>query len=103
MARTWLYPIALFVDRLVEAVIQGDSVRVSWDRLDDSGPRHPPALKYIVTELLCNAIGGPELVTAKDLEETKLGISVQEWESFLALAQTFLVLNVVILPCGGLL
>merc|ERR1712217_288918 len=50
------------------------------------GTRTPAALKYIVTELLANALGGPELVTAKDFEEAKPGIAVDEWDAFLALA-----------------
>merc|ERR1719343_858317 len=80
-----IYPIALYADRLVEAVLCGPgALRVRWDA---SGTRTPAALKYLVTELLANATGGPEIVTAKDFEEAKLGIEVEQWDDFLALAK----------------
>jgi hypothetical protein len=40
----------------------------------------------MVTELLCNATGGPELVTSKGFEEAKLGVSPGQWNAFVALA-----------------
>jgi len=80
-----IYPIALYTDRLVEAVLQGPrALRVRWDA---NGTRTAAALKYIVTELIANATGGPELVTAKDFEEAKLGIELDQWDDFLALAR----------------
>merc|ERR1711972_893629 len=61
----------------------GNSLRVRWDA---HGTRSPAALKYIVTEIIANATGGPELVSAKDFEEAKLGIEVEQWNDFLGLA-----------------
>jgi hemoglobin len=81
-----VYPIALFVDRLVEEVLKGDRVVVQWDRLDSPGVRHPPGLKYMLTELLCNSLGGPEMVTCKGFEEAKLGVKVEQWDRFVELA-----------------
>merc|ERR1712048_78296 len=79
-----VYPIALFVDRLVEKVLQGDRVQVQWNHIDDPvAIRHPPGLKYMVTELLCNAAGGPEVVTSKGFDEAKLGINPNQWNDFL--------------------
>merc|ERR1712050_452577 len=80
------YPIALFADRVVEAVLQGHLVQVEWNRLDDpAGTRHPPGLKYMFTELFCNSAGGPEVVTSKGVDEAKLGIHPNQWPAFLAL------------------
>jgi hypothetical protein len=83
-----VYPIAQFADRLVETVLRGDAgVHVEWHRVDDAnGSRHPPGLKYMVTELVCNYTGGPEIVTSKGFDDAKLGVSVDEWPAFLALA-----------------
>mmetsp|Transcript_108176 Transcript_108176/g.279749 ORF Transcript_108176/g.279749 Transcript_108176/m.279749 type:complete len:891 (+) Transcript_108176:83-2755(+) len=82
-----VYPIAQFVDRLVEKVLVGDRVHVEHDSLDDpSGKRHPPGLKYMLTELVCNGAGGPEVVTSKGFDEAKLGVQAQEWPQFLELA-----------------
>jgi len=81
-----VYPIALFADRVVEAVLAGDRVQVEWNRLDDpAGTRHPPGLKYMFTELFCNSAGGPEVATSKGFDEAKLGINPNQWPAFLAL------------------
>merc|ERR1711904_699730 len=83
-----VYPIAQFVDRLVEAVLRGDEgVHVEWHRVDvPNSTRHPPGLKYMVTELVCNYTGGPEVVTSKAYDDAKLGVSVEEWPAFLTIA-----------------
>jgi len=82
-----VYPIAQFVDRLIESVLKGDRVHIEHDRLDDlQGKRHPPGLKYMVTELVCNCAGGPEVVTSKGYDDAKLGVQPQEWPTFLELA-----------------
>jgi hemoglobin len=82
-----VYPIAQFVDRLVEAVLGDDRIEVAYDRLEDpAGRRHPPGLKYMLTELVCNGAGGPEVVTSKGFDEAKLGIQAAEWPVFLQLA-----------------
>jgi len=82
-----VYPIALFAERVVEAVLHGESVQVEWSRLDDpAGKRHPPGLKYMFTELLCSSAGGPEKVTSKGFDEAKLGVNLEQWPAFMALA-----------------
>jgi truncated hemoglobin YjbI len=81
-----VYPIALFVDRLVQAVVAGNVVQVDWDPIDSPGCRHAPGLKYMLTELLCWGLGGPEQVTCKGFEEAKLGIKPEQWDDFKALA-----------------
>jgi len=80
-----VYPIAEFVNKLVDDVLRGDRVRVQFDDTDDLSKRHPAGLKYMLTELVCNATGGPEVVTAKGFDEAKLGITVDEWPTFLTL------------------
>jgi truncated hemoglobin YjbI len=82
-----VYPIAQFVDRLVEKVLGDTRIHVAYDKLvDPRGKRHPPGLKYMLTELVCNGTGGPEVVTSKGFDEAKLGIQVEEWPVFLQLA-----------------
>ena len=55
-----VYPIAHFADVLVEKLIARYSpVQLRFDPIDaPNAERHPPALKYVLTELLCNATGG---------------------------------------------
>jgi hemoglobin len=77
-----VYPIAQFADRVVELVLKGDRVHV-----DTTGEhRHPPGIKYMVTELFCNGMGGPEVATSKGYDDAKLGVPVEEWPMFLTLA-----------------
>lgn len=76
-----VYPIAQFVDRLVELVLAGDRVHIPHDPTN----RHPPGLKYMMTELVCNGLGGPEVVTSKGFDEAKLGVQPEEWPAFLEL------------------
>merc|ERR1712048_700784 len=59
---------------------------MGWNRVDDSqGNRHPPGLKYMVTELFCHVAGGPEVATSKGFDEAKLGIDPSQWSNFLSL------------------
>jgi hemoglobin len=74
-----VYPLALFAERLVDKVLQGDRVQVQYDH----ETRHPPGLKYMVTELLCHAAGGPELPTSKGFDAAKLGVDPNQWPQFL--------------------
>lgn len=79
-----VYPLALFADRLVDKVLQGDRVQVQRNTVDDlTGSRHPPGLNYMITELLCHMAGGPELPTSKGFDEAKLGVDPNQWTAFL--------------------
>merc|ERR1711971_415903 len=68
-------------------VLQGDRVQVQWNAVGDTtGSRHPPGLKYMLTELLCNSAGGPELPTSRGFDEAKLGVDPNQWIAFLEIA-----------------
>ena len=54
-----VYPLALFSDRLVDALVQDERFAVPTD-----AKRTPAALKYLLTEKVCRESGGPEVVTA---------------------------------------
>jgi len=82
-----VYPIARYADMLVEAVLKGDRVQVEWHPLEDpQSTRHPPGLKYMVTELLCRCTGGPEVVTSRSFDPAKLGVQAHQWPAFMQLA-----------------
>ena len=61
-----VYPLATFADTLVElAISEAKDLTLRYEDVKKPGAtRHPPGLKYILTELLCNKAGGPELLTA---------------------------------------
>jgi hemoglobin len=82
-----VYPIAQFVDRLVEAVLKGDRVKIDLDNVEDpQSKRHAAGLKYMLTELTCNCTGGPEIITSKGFDDAKLGVPAEQWPTFLELA-----------------
>ena len=81
-----VYPLAAFADRLVELVLTSDALKVQWEEVKAPGAtRHPPGLKYLLTELCCNAAGGPEGVTARGFEAAKLGVLADQWDDFMDL------------------
>mmetsp|Transcript_28210 Transcript_28210/g.58661 ORF Transcript_28210/g.58661 Transcript_28210/m.58661 type:complete len:936 (+) Transcript_28210:88-2895(+) len=82
-----VYPIAQFANRLVDLVLAGTTVHVACGSGNDpAATRHPAGLKYVFTELVANGTGGPEVVTSKGFDDAKLGVQVEEWPAFLALA-----------------
>ena len=78
-----VYPIALFVDRLVDALIADDRFEVATDAVK----RTPSSLKYCLTEAVCADAGGPELVTARQAAETSCGVPPHTWEAVKLTAQ----------------
>ena len=81
-----VYPLAAFADALVELALRCDELKIVWDDVKKPGAtRHPPGLKYLLTELVCATAGGPETVTAKGIEPAKLGVLAEKWGTFKAL------------------
>ena len=83
-----VYPIAHFADVLVERLVAPHSpVDIGAEPIDAPGARrHKPGLKYLLTELLCHATGGPEVVTASGFDDAKLGVPSAAWTSFVTIA-----------------
>ena len=69
------YPLALFVDRLVDALLSDDRVAIPID----GTKRNEASLKYLAKELICQLAGGPEVVTCAEAEETRLLVPKAAW------------------------
>ena len=67
-----VYPISLFCDRLVDALLSADGVQIPLDE-----QRTMASLKYLFTELACAITGGPETQTAGGLSSTQLNLKEQ--------------------------
>jgi hemoglobin len=78
-----IYPIALFVDRLVDSILADDRFPIPRD----GQKRNEASLKYLVTELICSEFGGPEVVTSRTSDEVKLLVPKNCWPGFVATAQ----------------
>ena len=83
-----VYPIALFADRLVDALLLDPREEVMLGSVDGA-KRNEASLKYLFTELICNMSGGPEVMTAtsETFEETKLLLPPAGWDIFKATAE----------------
>jgi hypothetical protein len=79
-----VYPIALFADRLVDAMLTDSRVAVPLDGVK----RAEPSLKYFFTEFCCCIAGGPETMTSRHDPETFLKLSSEEIFYLLSAAMT---------------
>ena len=80
-----VYSIATVVDDLIDRVMADPPLNAN-PLVDDAHHKVPPAgFKYLVTEMLCWAAGGPQRYTGKDMESSHrhLRITPGEWDAFM--------------------
>jgi hemoglobin len=80
-----VYNIATVVDDLIDRVMADPRLNAN-PLVDEAHHRLPPAgFKYLVTEMVCWAAGGPQKYTGKSMVDSHahLKITSREWEAFL--------------------
>jgi hemoglobin len=80
-----VYSIATVVDDFINRVMSDPRLNAN-PLVDEAHHRVPPAgFKYLVTEMVCWATGGPQKYTGKSMADshTHLKITGEEWEAFL--------------------
>ena len=80
-----VYGIATVVDDFIDRIMVDPRLNAN-PLVDEAHHRVPPAgFKYLVTEMVCWATGGPQKYTGKSMAEShdRLKITSQEWEAFL--------------------
>ena len=80
-----VYSIATVVDDFINRIMIDPRLN-SNPMVDAAHHRVPPAgFKYLVTEMVCWATGGPQKYTGKSMAESHkdLRITSKEWDSFL--------------------
>ena len=80
-----VYSIATVVDDFVDRIMVDPRLNAN-PQVDEAHHRLPPAgFKYLVTEMVCWATGGPQKYTGKSMFDSHahLKITGQEWEAFL--------------------
>src|SRR6185369_9829244 len=86
-----VYAIAAVVDDLIDRVMDDPRLNAN-PRVDEAHHRVSPAgFKYLVTEQVCQATGGPQRYTGRSMYDSHvhLAITEGEWGAFLDdLAQT---------------
>ena len=80
-----VYSIATVVDDLIDRVMADPRLNAN-PLVDEAHHRVPPAgFKYLVTEMVCWATGGPQQYTGRSMADSHrhLHITAQEWGAFL--------------------
>ena len=80
-----VYSIATVVDDLIDRVMADPRLNAN-PLVDEAHHRVPPAgFKYLVTEMVCWAAGGPQKYTGKSMADSHshLKITSKEWDAFL--------------------
>jgi hemoglobin len=80
-----VYSIATVVDDFIDRVMADPRLNAN-PLVNEAHHRVPPAgFKYLVTEMVCWATGGPQKYTGKSMAESHshLKITGTEWEAFL--------------------
>lgn len=80
-----VYSIATVVDDLIDRVMADPRLNAN-PAVDEAHHKVPPAgFKYLATELVCWAAGGPQHYTGRSMADSHrhLGITPREWEAFM--------------------
>lgn len=80
-----VYSIAAVVDDFIDSIMENPALN-SNPKVDEAHHRVSKAgFKYLVTEMVCWAAGGPQKYTGKSMRASHehLGINEKEWQVFL--------------------
>ncbi len=80
-----VYSIATVVDDFINRIMVDPRLNAN-PQVDEAHHRVPPAgFKYLVTEMVCWAAGGPQKYTGKSMADShaNLKITAEEWDAFL--------------------
>ena len=80
-----VYSIATVIDDFIDRIMVDPRLNAN-PRVDEAHHRVPPAgFKYLVTEMLCWAAGGPQRYTGRSMAESHrhLLITSEEWQAFM--------------------
>lgn len=87
-----VYAIAAVVDDFIDRVMTDARLNANV-KVDEAHHRvHPAGFKYLVTEQVCDATGGPQKYTGRTMGDShaELSITPGEWDAFMDdLNQTF--------------
>ena len=80
-----VYSIATVVDDFIDRIMVDQRLNVN-PHVDEAHHRVPPAgFKYLVTEMVCEAAGGPQRHSGRSMDDShrSLMITPDEWQAFL--------------------
>ena len=80
-----VYSIATVVDYFIDRIMVDPRLNAN-PQVDEAHHRvSPPGFKYLVTEMVCEATGGPQKYSGRTMRDSHrhLQITAEEWEAFL--------------------
>ena len=80
-----IYSIATVIDDFIDRIMANNRLNAN-PRVDEAHHRVlPPGFKYLVTEMVGEATGGPQRYTGRTMEDSHrdLRITATEWEAFI--------------------
>jgi hemoglobin len=80
-----VYSIATVIDDFIDRIMVDPRLNAN-PRVDEAHHRVPPAgFKYLVTEMVCWATGGPQKYTGRSMKDSHkdLMITAAQWDAFL--------------------
>jgi hemoglobin len=80
-----VYNIATVVDDFIDRIMVDPRLNAN-PRVDEAHHRvSPPGFKYLVTEMVCWASGGPQQYTGRSMGDShrELGITEEQWGAFM--------------------
>jgi hemoglobin len=80
-----IYSIATVIDDFIDRIMVDDRLNAN-PHVDEAHHRVlPPGFKYLVTEQLADASGGPQRYSGRSMEDShrELRITAEEWDAFL--------------------
>src|SRR5687768_7554738 len=80
-----VYPIATVVDDFIDRVMSNPVLNANAKVNEAHHKVTPPGFKYLVTEMVCWATGGPQKYSGRSMYDSHfhLQITDQEWKAFL--------------------
>jgi hemoglobin len=80
-----IYNIATVIDDFIDRIMVDERLNAN-PRVDEAHHRvSPPGFKYLVTEMLCDASGGPQVYSGRTMGDSHrhLMITEEEWKAFM--------------------
>jgi hemoglobin len=80
-----VYAIATVVDDFIDRIMKNPKLNAN-PKVDEAHHKvTPPGFKYLVTEMVCWATGGPQKYTGKSMHDSHahLDITEPEWQAFM--------------------
>jgi hemoglobin len=80
-----VYAIATVVDEFIDRIMVDPRLNANPAINEAHHKVPPPGFKYLVTEMVCWATGGPQKYTGRSMADTHrhLNITPKEWEAFM--------------------